>query len=108
MRGKARNLGKGGGRDDDPGGRSSSGVVPVSFPGAHRRLITGEPVLEEVENGKLVARHDIRVGLSLDFAPDLGQRAFEDLADGWVGRAVGALARNFERLGDTGVLRGSG
>lgn len=73
-----------GGRDDDPGGRSSSGVVPVSLPGAHRRLITGEPVLEEVEDGKLVACHDIGVWLSLHLCPDLREGSLKDLADGRV------------------------
>lgn len=63
-------------------------------------------MLEEVEDGKLVAGHDIRVRGRLDLAPDASQRRLEDLADGWVRGAVGALAGNLERLRDAGVLRG--
>ena len=86
-------------------GRSSAGIVPVSLPGTHRRLIAGETVLEEVEDGKLVARHDVRVRRGLDLAPDARQRRFEDLANGWVRGTVRALTGDLECLGDAGVLR---
>lgn len=68
----------------DPSGRSSVGVVPVSLPGLHRRLIAGKAVLEEVEDGKLVSAHDVRVGVGQDLGPDVGEGGLEDLADGWV------------------------
>jgi hypothetical protein len=64
--------------------RSGSGVVPVSLARGDGQLVAGEAVLEEVEDGKLVARHDIGVGLGLDLAPDLRQRQLQDLADGGV------------------------
>jgi hypothetical protein len=79
-------------------------LVPVPPARQDRRLVADEAVLEKVEDGKLVARHDVRRGLGLDLGPDAGQGLLEDLADGRVLGAVGALAGNLESLRDGGIL----
>lgn len=50
---------------------SCPGVIPVSLARLDGCLVALEAVLEEVEDGKLIAGHDIGVGLGLDLAPDL-------------------------------------
>ena len=51
--------------------RLSPEIVPVSFPRGHGVLVADEAVLEEVEDGELVSRHDVAVRLRLDLAPDV-------------------------------------
>lgn len=61
-------------------------------------------MLEVVEDGELVPGHDVGVGLGLDLAPELGEGALEDLADGGIVGAIRALAGNLEGLGDGGIV----
>lgn len=46
-------------------------MVPVTPSRGNGVLVPDEPVLEEVEDGKLFPAHDVRVGMMLHFAPDL-------------------------------------
>lgn len=49
-------------------------VVPVPLPRGYRQLVADETVLEEVEHGELVPRHDVCVRLCLDLGPGLRHR----------------------------------
>lgn len=46
-------------------------MVPVTLSRGNGVLVSNEPILEEVEDGKLFPAHDVRVGMILHFAPDL-------------------------------------
>lgn len=81
----------------------STGIVPIPPPRQHRHPIPHKPVLVKVEERELVPRHDVRLRRSLHLGPKMRQRRLEDVADGGVRRAVGALARNLERLAHDGV-----
>lgn len=48
-----------------------TGGVPVSLLCHYGHFLAGEAVLEEIENGKLVSRHDVGVWVSLDLGPDV-------------------------------------
>ena len=67
-------------------------VVPVALPRRNGDLVPLELVLEEVEDGKLVPRHGVRVRLALDLGPDLGQGGIEDAVHSGILRAVIAFA----------------
>lgn len=63
-------------------------------------------MLEKVEDGEFISRHDIRVGTAYHFFPGSLQRSFEYFADGGIRRAIRTLAGNLKSLCDTGVLLG--
>lgn len=79
---------------------SSLQVIPVTFAASNGSLVANKAVLEVVEDGELVAGHDIVVWLGLDLGPDVGKGLVEHLEDGGILGAVGALAGNLESLGD--------
>lgn len=85
-------------------GRSSARLVPVTLAGHDGSPIAGEAMLEKVEDGELVARHDVGSGLRLNLGPDVRESLLEDLADGRILSTVWALSGNLEGLGDGGVL----
>lgn len=67
-------------------------------------------MLVEVEERKLVPRHDVRVGGGLNLGPDLIERVLKNVAYRGVGGAIWGLSGDFERLGyhrvDAGRLGG--
>ena len=77
---------------------SGAGVIPVPLPCRDGRLVPLEPVLEEVEDGELVSRHDVRVRLRLHLAPDGREGSLQNLADGRILRAIGALPCDLKGL----------
>lgn len=83
---------------------SCAGVVPVPPAGGGGDLVIPEAVLEVVEDGELVARQHVAVGLGLDLGPQLGEGGLEDAGYGGVPGAVWALARDLESLCHRRVL----
>lgn len=75
-------------------------VVPVTSAGSNCSFVAGEPMLEVVEDRKLVACHDVVVRLGLNLAPDVCDRLVKNLANGGVRCTGGALTGNLERLRD--------
>ena len=81
-------------------GRSSVGVVPVARPGSGSCLVVHEAVLEEVEDGKLVAGHDVRARLGGYPGPDCVDGTLEDLGDCGILSTIQALTGNLQSLGN--------
>jgi hypothetical protein len=79
-------------------------VIPVALPGALGNLISSKAVLEVVEDGKLIPRHDVRVRVCRDLSPDLRQGVFENVTHGRIRRAVGAVPGDLEGLCDVAGL----
>lgn len=75
------------------------GAVPVTGASSDSRLVSVESMLEVVEDGKLITRHDIVVRLGLNLVPDAGDGLVENLANGGIRGASRALASNLESLG---------
>lgn len=73
-------------------------MIPVSRPGHPSSAVLHEAMLEVVEDGELLPRHDIGLRRRLDLAPYRGNGTLEDLADGGVLRAVRALAGDLQSL----------
>ena len=82
-------------------------MVPVTPTRTPRCRVVDEAVLEVVEDGKLLAGHNVGVGRGLEFGPDLAKSVFEDLANGWVRGAICTLAGNLEGL-DNRRVAGTG
>ncbi len=85
---------------------SRPSYYPSSVSAQPLRPCSLEPVLEEVEHGKLVPRHDVRVRPSLNLGPSLGQSCIQDAIHRRVLGSVMALAGDLQCLGYCNLLGG--
>ncbi|KAI1162956.1 hypothetical protein F5B18DRAFT_621465 [Nemania serpens] len=73
-------------------------VVPIPLPRPRRYRVVPESVLEKVEDGELVPRHDISELVCENSAPNIGQRRFKHVADCSMACGFWTLSRNLQRL----------
>ena len=84
------------------------GIIPVPRPRHARQGRLGvvkEEVLEEVEDGELDARHDVRVGLGQDLVPYVAYGVVEYPSDGSVLAAGDGVEENWEERDPADDLR---
>lgn len=73
-------------------------IVPIPLPRPYCHRVVSKPVLEKVEDGEFVPRHDISAFVCLNSAPNARQCRLKHVADGAMACGFRTLSRNLQCL----------